>query len=231
MERQETTLLCSVTSISIEPRNMLQKNKVSFTLVLLALCTVSCTGAEITKPKDKSTQEEPSFIATKSEITLNGGDLNNMDKLLLQVDRASQSNKDMANVLLKQGKSEMERNRQEGLHGGRSGLSKLFCGSAVSYPTVDALIGCAEAVSLGQTNFEGKLKSFKGSSRLYRTALLFSDRTNAFLPAADRQKVEKNISCLDAFVKAPNPEAPGCELVRVSLLNPNLPSGKILPIR
>ena len=208
---------------------MLEKTKVLFAIISLALYTVSCTKAETTKPKDKPPQVEPSSIATKSQITLNSGDLNNVDKLLIQVNRASQDNKDTAGKLLKQGKSEIEKERQEGLHGGRSGLSKLFCGSAVSYPTIDALMGCAEAVSLGQTNFEGKLKNFKGSSRLYGTALLFSERTNASMPAADRQKVEKNIACLDAFVKEPNPTAPGCELVRVSLLNPNLPGGKILP--
>jgi hypothetical protein len=208
---------------------MLEKTKILFVIVSFALFTVSCTRAETTKPKDESPQTEPSSIATKSEITLNGGDLNDIDKLRLQADRANQGSKDMADGLFKQGKSEMEKDRQEGLHGGRSGLSKLFCGSAVSYPTVDALIGCAEAVSLGQTNFEGKLKNFKGSSKLYRTALLFSERTNDKLPTAERQKVEKNIACLDAFTKAPNPKTPGCELVRVSLLNPNLPGGKILP--
>lgn len=210
-----------------------EKTKVLFIIVLLALFTVSCTQAKTTKPKAEAPQASAPSAATSSATKpgtgLNVGDLNDMNKLLLQVNRANQGDKDLAADLLEQGKSNMEKDRQEGLHGGRSGLSKSFCGSAVSYPTVDSLTGCAEAISLGDANFEGKLKNFKSSSKLYRTALLFSERTNTPLPAAERQKVEENIACLDAFVKAPKPEKPDCELVRVSLLNPALPGGKILP--
>jgi hypothetical protein len=204
---------------------MLKKTKVLFIIIPLALCIVSCTKAETTKPK----AEASSSNATKPEIMLNVGDLTDIDKLLLQVNRATQKNKDFAVADLEWGKIEMEKERKKGFHGGRSGLSKLFCVSPMDYPTVDGLTNCAEAVSLEQANFEGKLKKFKGSSKLYRTALLLSERTNTPLPAAKRQKIEENIACLDAFTKAPNPETPGCELVRVSLLNPNLPGGKILP--
>lgn len=215
---------------------MLEKNKVLFIIVPLALFTVSCTKAETIKSKTQSSQASAPYsaAATSSNTTKPGmglsGSFNDIDNLLLQVNRANQGDKYLAAGLLKQGKEIMDKDRQVGLHGGRSGLVKSFCGSVVHYPTVDALTGCAEAISLGQTDFEGKLKNFKGSSRLYRTALLFSERINAPLPAAERQKVEENIACLEAFVKAPNPETPGCELVRVSLLNPNLPGGKILPL-
>jgi hypothetical protein len=215
---------------------MLEKNKVLLIIVPLTLCTVSCTKAETMKSKAESPQASvPSSVATspnttKPEVSLHHtNDLTDIDKLLLQVNRANQANRDLANGLLEQGKNHMEKDRQEGLHGGRSGLSKSFCGSAFNYPTVDALTGCAEAISWEQGNFEAKLNRFKESARLYRSALLFSKRTNASLPAAQRQKIEENITCLDAFVKAPNPETPGCELVRVSLLDPNLPGGKILP--
>lgn len=215
---------------------MLEKTKVQCLIVFLTVCTVSCTKAETTQSKAESPQASASSSATstssntiKPGIGLNVGELSDIDKLLLQVNRANQGDKDLADGLLKQGKNEMEKDRQEGLHGGRSGLSKSFCGAAVSYPTVDALTGCAEAVSLEQGDFEAKLKGFKGASRLYRTALLFSERTNVSPPAADRQKVEENIACLDAFTQAPNPEKPGCALVKVSLTNPNLPGGKILP--
>ncbi len=221
----------------MKPYNMLEKTKVLLIIVSLALCTVvSCTKAETIKSKAESPQASAPSSAnatssntTKPGIGLNVGDLNDIEKLLLQVNRANQGDKDLADGLLKQGKNNMEKDRQEGLHGGRSGLSKLFCGSAVSYPTVDALIGCAEATSLEDGNFEAKLKKFKTSSEFYRAALLFSDRTNASLPAAERQKVEETIACLDAFIKEPNLEKPGCELVRISLINPNLPGGRILP--
>jgi hypothetical protein len=213
--------------------NMLEKTKVLFIIVPLALCTVSCTKAETIKPKAESPQAAPSAAATSSNaikpIILNVGDLNDIDKLLLQVNRANQVDKDLAADGLKSNKNYMKKNWPEGLHGGRSGVTKSICVSPLYYPTVDGLIGCAEAISLDQGNFEAKLKGFKVSSEFYRTALLFSERTNSPLPPAERQRVEKNISCLDAFVKAPNPETPGCELVRVSLLNPALPGGKILP--
>jgi hypothetical protein len=217
----------------MKPSNMLDKTKVLFIIVPLALCTVSCTEAETTKLKAEPPQLAPSAAissnAKKPRIILNVGDLYYTDKLLLQVNRANQADKDLAAEGLKSNKNYMEKRWPEGLHGGRSGVTKSLCVSPLYYPTVDGLTYCAEAISLGQTNFEGKLKNFKSSSELYRTALLFSDRTNAPLPAAKRQKIEKNIACLDAFVKAPNPNKPGCEFVRVSLTNPNLPGGRILP--
>lgn len=214
--------------------NMLEKNEILFIIVSIALCTISCTNAETINSKAESPQASALSSATSSNttkpgISLNVGDLKNIDKLLIQIDRANQGDKDLASSLLEQGKNYMKKDRKEGLHGGRSGLSKSFCGSAVSYPTVDALIGCAEAISLEQGDFEAKLKKFKSSSEFYRIVLLFSERTNASLPAVERQKVEENIACLDAFTKAPNPKTPGCEFVRVSLTNPNLPGGKILP--
>jgi hypothetical protein len=205
----------------MKPYNMLEKTKALFIIILLTLCTVSCTKAETIKTKAESPQASaPSFSAdtssnvTKSRIALNDGDLNNIDKLLLQVNRANQANKDLAAKALERGREAMEQERQKGLHGRRSGLFKTFCAAALNYPTVEALTGCAEAISLTDGNFESKLKNFKSSSKLYRTALLFSDRTNAPLPSAERQKVEKNIACLDAFVKAPNIETPGFDTLR-----------------
>jgi hypothetical protein len=221
----------------MKPYNMLKKTKVRFIIAWLALCTVSCNRAETIKSKTESPQASaPSSAATSSNATkpkprimLDVGYFNDIDKLLLQVNRATQENKDAAAAALEGDKIAMEKERQEGLHGGRSGLTKITCLSPMDYPTVDGLANCAEAISLEQGSFEGKLKNFKGSSRLYRTALLFGERTNASLPAAKRQNIEKNIACLNAFIKAPNPEKPGCELVRVSLLDPGLPGGKILP--
>lgn len=213
---------------------MLDKTKVLCIIVPLALFTVSCTKEETTKSKVESPQTSPSAGATSSNlkrprIMLDVGDFTDIDKLLLQANRATQENKDAAAASLEYDKIAMKKERQEGLHGGRSGLTKITCVSPMDYPTIDGLANCAEAISLEQANFEGKLKNFKGSSRLYRTALLFGERTNASVPAAKRQKIEENIACLDAFVKAPNPEKPGCELVRASLLDPDLPGGKILP--
>jgi hypothetical protein len=215
---------------------MLEKTKALFALISVALCTVSCTQAEPVQSNAEppqtsipSSDAATSSNAETSGLMLNAGDLKNVDKLLLQVNRANQADKDFATASLEAGKMEMKKERQEGLHGGRSGLSKITCVSPMHYPTVDGLTDCAEAISLEQSNFEGKLKNFQSSAELYRTALLFSERTNASLPDTERSKIEENIACLDAFIKAPDPETPGCELVRVALLDPQLPGGKILP--
>jgi hypothetical protein len=227
---------------------MLKKTNFLFIIASLTFYIVSCNKVETVDSKTESPQASatpptvgtspntttPPTVGTSPNTTtpgigLNASDLTDIDKLLLQVNQANQADKDLAANLLEEGKKFMEQDRQEGLHGGRSGLSKSFCGSAVSYPTIDSLIGCAEATSLEQGDFEAKLRGFKTSSELYQTALLFSERTNTPLPTAERSKVEENIACLDTFTKAPEPETPSCELVRVSLLDPQLPGGKILP--
>jgi outer membrane lipoprotein-sorting protein len=62
----------------MKPYNMLEKTKALFIIILLTLCTVSCTKAETIKTKAESPQASaPSFSAdtssnvTKSRIALN----------------------------------------------------------------------------------------------------------------------------------------------------------------
>jgi hypothetical protein len=138
----------------------------------------------------------------------------------LQLDRADQRNRDLASGLLDDAKRVAEQDRKEGLHGERSGLSKLFCGSAVEYPTVEALIGCAKSLALEDASFDVKVKRSQNASDIYQTTLEFSKRTKNSISGAERQKIENNIKCLDAFVKSPNPNSPGCELIKISLKKP-----------
>ena len=198
---------------------LLGKSKPSFLLVLVSL-TTSCAEGQISNNTVSQSPISKSSNVKKQPISLNGGDESNIDKLLFQVNRADQENKKIAVGLLESGKKVAEKNKQEGLHGGRSGLIKLFCGSVVDYPTVEALTGCAESLALDDAGFDVKLKRFKSASNIYRTTLEFSERVKSPILPAERQKIESNIKCLDAFVKTPNPKSPGCELIRISLKKP-----------
>lgn len=88
------------------------------------------------------------------------------------------------------------------------------------YPAVDALEGCAEALSLEDGGFDVRVGRFDEASQIYKTLLVFSDRADSPIPSDKRQQIEKNITCLDAFVQSPDPVAPGCELIEISLLKP-----------
>jgi hypothetical protein len=156
----------------------------------------------------------------RQPIALNGGDESNIDKLLLQLNRADRENKKLAAGLLKDAKRVYEEDKRKGLHGGRSGLSKLFCGSVVNYPTIDALVGCAESLALEDASFDVKLKRFKNASNIYRATLEFSERTKKTISVTERQKIEANIRCLDTFARSPNRNSPICELIRISLKKP-----------
>jgi hypothetical protein len=184
--------------------------------IILGTLIASCAGIQ-TPINNVVISQSPSSVSSASEIILNSEDLSNIDKLILQLNRADQENKKLSAGLLENGKKLSEQDRKEGLHGQRDGLSKLFCGSAVGYPTVDALTGCAESIVLENSSFDVRVKRMKDASDIYRATLEFADRTNKPISGAERQKILDNIKCLDAFVKTPDPKSPGCELIRISL--------------
>jgi len=178
---------------------------------------VSCAGIQ-SSSNDVVVSQSLSPASSASEITLNSDEeLANIDKLLLQVNRADRKNKKLSSGLLGVGKRLTEQDRKEGLHGERSGLSKMFCGSAVGYPTIEALLGCAEALVLEDAGFDVKVRRMKIASDIYRATLKFAERTNNPLPEVEQQRILDNIKCLDDFVKAPDPNSPSCELVKISL--------------
>lgn len=155
---------------------------------------------------------------------LNGGDLSNIDKLLMQIERAGEGNKELASGDLEYGKKAATRAKKEGIesdfvvfHSGWSVALKLYCSSANSFPTTEALLGCAESMVMADASFDTKLRRFKKASNIYRTILKFSEQTNSPLSPTERQLVEENIQCLDSFLKTPNPKSPGCPLVSDSL--------------
>jgi len=184
--------------------------------IILNLLVASCSRQQspsISSPSPVS--EIPD--TPEQKVTLNDSDLSNVDKLLLQVNRAGQQNKKISSGLLETGIRLTEEDRKQGLHGERDGLAKMFCGSAVGYPTVQALIGCAESLVIADASFDVKVKRMKDASKIYRATLEFAKRTNYSLPATERQRILDNIKCLDNFVQAPNPNAPSCELIKISL--------------
>jgi len=188
--------------------------------VISGLLTVSCANLQ-PPTSDIAVSNAPTVSeireTPRQRITLNPGDLSNIDKLLLQANRANKKNKKHSLSLLETGNSLAEKDRKEGLHGQRDGLSKMFCAAAINYPTVDALSGCAESIVLGDSSFDAKVKGMKTASDIYRATLKFAERTSNPLPEGERQRILDNIKCLDDFVRVPNPNSPGCELVKISL--------------
>jgi len=188
---------------------------------ILGLLTISC--ASVRSPSsDAVVSDSSSPLAEipdtpEQTITLNSGDLSNIDKLLLQVNRSGPQNRALSLRLLEDGIRLAEKDRKGGLHGERDGLPKLFCASAVGYPTVEGLIGCAESLVIADASFNVKVEKMKDASKIYRATLEFAKRTNYSLPATERQRILDNIKCLDNFVQAPNPNAPSCELIKISL--------------
>lgn len=187
----------------------------------MGLLTISC--ASVRSPSsDAVVSDSSSPLAEvpdtpEQKITLNPGDLSNIDKLLLQVNRSGSQNKELSLRLLENGIRLAEKDRKEGLHGERDGLPKLFCASAQGYPTVEGLIGCAESDIIHNGSLDVKLKRFRTASNIYRVTIEFARRINTPLSEAEQQRILDNIKCLDNFVKAPNPNYPGCELVEISL--------------
>ena len=98
-------------------------------LFILGVLIGSC-GNKQTASNDFIVSDSPSHVSSTSDtseelIFLNAHrDLENIDKLLLQVNRANQTTKKLASGLLEDGKRLAEQDRKEGLHGQRSGLSK-----------------------------------------------------------------------------------------------------------
>jgi hypothetical protein len=199
---------------------LFEKIKIPFLIITLVSLTTSCTEGQVSNNTIPQSPSSKPPNLKKQLVSLNGGDESNIDKLLLQVNRANPENKKLASGLLEDGKKVSEKHKQEGLHGGRSGLSKLFCGSVVNYPTVEALIGCADSLVLADAGFDVKVKRFKSASEIYSTTLKFSERVKSPISPAERKKIEANIKCLDAFVKTSNPKSPGCELIRISFKKP-----------
>lgn len=189
----------------------------------LAVLVVSCaepkaSNINATEPESpNSSIPNSSSNPPEQSITLSRNDLSNVDKLLLRKKQANQSSQELALGLLDSAKKLASSDEQQGLDGGRSGLAKSFCGSAIEYPTIEALAGCAESIALEDASFDVKVDRFQEASDVYRATLEFSKETSTPISEPERQAIEENMQCLDTFVKSPSPDSPECELVKNSL--------------
>ncbi|MGB3299984.1 MAG: hypothetical protein WBA76_17100 [Phormidesmis sp.] len=159
----------------------------------------------------------------KPLATLNVGDLQYTDKLLMQRDRATEAHKEDAAKWLKASKemaAEDKKARAAGLPVNPTGLVKMHCPAAMAYPTNEALIACAEALLLGDIDSESRVNRFRGAANIYQATLEFSEALNEPLTAAQRQSVETNRKCLNSFLANANSPAPKCSLVFYALHSP-----------
>lgn len=131
----------------------------------------------------------------KQLITLNVGDLQSVDKLLMQRDRATEAHKKDAAAGLKASRemaTEDKKARAAGLPVDPTGLVKMHCPAAMAYPTSEALIACAEAFLLGDIDSESRANRFRETVNIYQTTLEFSKAVSEPLTAEQRQAVETN---------------------------------------
>ncbi|MEM9088212.1 MAG: hypothetical protein AAGC93_05650 [Cyanobacteria bacterium P01_F01_bin.53] len=172
------------------------------------------TSSDTKAPRAIDSSEPP----VQAQI-LKRPDLGNLQQLLIQRNRAIAPQKKLALSLLEDGTRLAEQGKQQGLNNQRSGLSKVFCSSAMEYPTVEALIGCAESIALANVSFDRRLQSFGEASAIYRIIPAFGNAIQEPLSIQKQENIDAKIACLDAFVWQPDLEQPGCQLVREALKN------------
>jgi hypothetical protein len=161
---------------------------------------------------DIKTQDLPNVKQPKSIVSQ---DLN-IEELLKQIRFAGSAEEEFAKASLESAKKS----------GGRDwGKAAKFYGeSAMFKPSTENLIGYAESsVMTGRiggdkkNSLAAKLQDFQRAIKTYRVAILFGKRTNQPLAVNVRQKVDANITCLQAFLKNPDPNSPVCKLVSEAL--------------
>lgn len=179
----------------------------------------SDTESTNTEASNETSKPTKTDTANAQAHILKRPDLGNVQQLLIQRERVIAPQKKLALELLEDGKTLKEKGQQQGLNNQRSGLSKIFCSSAVEYPTVDALIGCAESIALANVNFDQRLQSFGEASAIYRIIPAFGNAIQEPLSIQKQENIEAKVACLDAFVWQPDLEQPGCQLVRQALKN------------
>ena len=161
----------------------------------------------------------------KQLIILNIGDLKYVDKLLMQrsslggalPSRATEAHKKEAATWLAKSQRMAAEDKASDFQHGYSGISKMHCPSAMTYPTNEALLICAESEVLSDIASIERVNRFRGASRMYHAVLKFSNAVGEPLSSRQRQSVKANISCLDAFLAKANMPAPTCELIFTTL--------------
>lgn len=212
------------------PRDLNQKIKL--TLVLTVCLTFS--GCLVYRPEDHSSsgaatvniaervskamaERTQSKQALQPPPVLKSSDLKNVETMLLQRDRATPPQKTLALELIEDGKRLATEATAQGLRNERSGLSKLFCDSAIEYPTVDGLMSCAEAIALADVGLDVKIKQFDKAAGIYRTIPDFAQAINEPLSPKKAETIEENIVCLEQFIWSLDTEATSCQIIQDAL--------------
>jgi hypothetical protein len=214
----------------------MKKNRLNssiFCLLFCAFCLLlsSCTVGSITqlalgeeentgntdktndiKNKELPNTEQANTEQPKSIVSM---DLN-IEDLLKQIRFAGSAEEEFAKASLESAK------KSAGQDWGKT--SKFYGESAMFKPSTENLIGYAESsvmtkrILAGKKNsLAAKLRDFQQAVKTYRVAIQLSERTNQPLPVDVRKNVDANITCLEVFIKKPDPKNPICKLVSEAL--------------
>lgn len=185
--------------------------------VAIALMTSACqqkTTAVQPPDIDVAEQSEP---APYYWTILGIGHLQYVDELLMQRERATGEHRQEAATFLDASLKMAAEDKASNFEKGYEGLVKMHCPSVTIYPTNDALIVCAESELVSDLQATSRVNRFRLSARMYHAMLDFSEAVDEPLSAQQRQAVETNISCLDAFLANAVTPSPTCELVFTTL--------------
>ncbi len=148
--------------------------------------------------------------------------INDINELLKQLERVdSVEDKAAAKILTAANKgvkiAEEEGPEAAAEHTSWAMAAKDYSESIAIKPTTEALMGYAKAYAMSGRTLSSKLENFKKTIEIYLITLELGKRTQKPLSLEQQKQVEANITCLEAFIKQPQPKVPICQLVRESL--------------
>lgn len=207
--------------------------KRSFPLSLVITAGLTLSGCLVYRPEEPSDSQTVTVstveklsraIANRTQSeqllpppVLKSSDLKSVEQMLLQRDRATPPQKKIALEFIADGTRLAAEATAQGLHNERSGLSKLFCDSAIEYPTVEGLMGCAEAIALAEVGLDIRVKQFGKAANIYRTVPAFASAIGEPLSSQETKTVEENIVCLERFIWSLETEAKDCQIITNAL--------------
>jgi hypothetical protein len=187
---------------------------------VLNACTSSNQPAvQIQKDSQEATHVNPD---ASTAALYYQGDLRDVDGLVEQSKQKDPSLKQTSQSML-------ETAREAQADDDWGAATKLFGDSVAFMPNNDALLGYATAQAMTnvlttspQETLKTRLRTFQDAIDSYQVAIEFSKRTNQTLTTEQKQLAEANIACLEAFLAAPDPKKPTCELVANALKVSNI---------
>ena len=162
---------------------------------------------------DESTPPQPSAPLTG----LNFGDLQFLDKLLMQRDRSTEAHKERADEFLQFSLEMAAEDRASDYEKGYEGIGKVHCPAAMMSPTNETLIICAESELISDLQSVSRVNRFRYSARVYQSVLAFSDIVNEPLTPQQQEAADVNSSCLESFLANAVTPSPTCELIFTTL--------------